>query len=205
MYAIRSYYVHRVVQFVLLALLLYMALLFQEKFMEKYASLKPFYTSLVLTLLIQAVVFFPVRKFAENDARRELRVAAATALTAEEQKQLRSQRLLSDFLKASVFIFFVAFILLLKEQATVFQSTVITSYSIHYTKLYEWPNPWRKWKRTVFRFRKRSKKCWLEAMPRSTSWRTAKPSIMILRPKPRITSYNVCYTKLLRPAMTAMA
>ena len=119
----RTLLIHRVVQLALLALLLYMALLFQDKFMEKYGSIKPFYTSLVLTLLIQAAVFFPVRKFAENDARRELRAATATVLDSEEQKQLRSQRLFSDFLKTCVFIFFVAFILLLKEQATVFQGT----------------------------------------------------------------------------------
>lgn len=119
----RTLLIHRVVQLALLALLLYMALLFQDKFMEKYASLRPFYSSLVLTLLIQAAVFFPVRKFAGNDARRELRAAAGTALSGEEQKRLRSERLFSDFLKASIFLFFVAFILLLKEQATVFQST----------------------------------------------------------------------------------
>jgi hypothetical protein len=119
----RTVLIHRVVQVLLLALLLYMALLFQQKFQEKYASLNPFYTSLILTLLIQAVIFFPIRKFAESDAKRELKAAATDALGMEELKQLRSQRLLSDFLKASVFIFFVAFILLLKEQATVFQST----------------------------------------------------------------------------------
>jgi len=115
--------IHRFVQVALIALLLYMALLFQGRFQEKYASLRPFYTSLVLTVLIQLALFFPIRRLAESDARRELGAAAQETLTAEMQKQLRSQRMLSDFIKASVFIFFVAFILLLNEQATVFQST----------------------------------------------------------------------------------
>lgn len=119
----RTLVIHRLVQIALVALLLYMALLFQDKFQQKYASLKPFYTSLVLTVLIQVGMFFPIRRFAESEARRELGAARQETFTAEEQKQLRNQRLLSDFIKASVFIFFVAFILMLKEQATVFQST----------------------------------------------------------------------------------
>lgn len=119
----RTLVIHRLVQVVLIALLLYMALLFQGRFQEKYASLRPFYTSLALTVLIQVGLFFPVRRFAEGEARRELGAARQEPSTAEAQKQLRSQRLLADFIKASVFIFFVAFILMLKEQATVFQST----------------------------------------------------------------------------------
>jgi hypothetical protein len=119
----RTLVIHRIVQVALIALLLYMALLFQERFQQKYASLKPFYTSLVLTVLVQVGLFFPIRKFAGTEARRELNAAARETMSGEEQKQLRSQRLLADFIKASVFIFFVAFILMLKEQATVFQST----------------------------------------------------------------------------------
>jgi hypothetical protein len=119
--------IHRVVQVLLVILLLYMALLFQQKFEQKYASLRPFYTSLAITFLIQIGLFFPIRKFAANEARREVNAAAKTAFSPEEQKQLRNQRLLSDFLKASVFIFFVAFVLMLKEQATVFQSTAFFS------------------------------------------------------------------------------
>jgi len=123
----RALVIHRVVQVLLLVLLLYMGLLFQDKFQEKYASLKPFYSSLVLTLLIQAAIFLPIRKFAESDARRELAGAATSALSVEELKKLRSQRMFSDFLKASVFIFFVTFILLLNEQATVFHATAFFS------------------------------------------------------------------------------
>jgi hypothetical protein len=123
----RTLLIHRVVQVLLLLLLLYMALLFQQKFEQKYASLQPFYTSVGLTLLLQAVFFFPIRKFAESEARREVTAAGKARLTDEEQKQLRSQRLFADFLKASAFIFFVAFILMLKEQATVFQGTAYFS------------------------------------------------------------------------------
>jgi hypothetical protein len=115
--------IHRLLQLVLIVLLLYMAVLFQQRFQEKYNSLKPFYNSLIVTVLIQVAVFFPIRKFAEKEAQRELSAAVRPTLTVEEQKQLRNQRLFSDFVKASVFIFFVVFILMLKEEATFVHST----------------------------------------------------------------------------------
>lgn len=115
--------IHRVVQIVLIALLVYMAFLFQQRFQMKYDSLKPFYNSVIFTLLIQLALFFPIRKFAQKEAQRELGAAAKDTFTADEQKQLRGQRLLSDFIKASVFIFFIVFILTLPEEATIVHST----------------------------------------------------------------------------------
>ncbi|NJC89092.1 MAG: hypothetical protein FIB02_11285 [Desulfuromonas sp.] len=115
--------IHRIVQVFLVVLLVYMAFLFQQRFQEKYDSLKPFYNSVIFTVLLQIALFFPIRKFAEKEALRELGAAARETFTADEQNQLRRQRLFSDFIKASVFIFFVVFILMLKEQATFVQST----------------------------------------------------------------------------------
>lgn len=119
----RTLIIHRIVQILLIALLVYMALLFQQRFQVKYDSLKPFYNSVIFTILIQVALFFPIRKFANKEATRELVAAAKTTFTPDEQKQLRNQRLLSDFTKASVFIFFVAFILVLPEEATIVHST----------------------------------------------------------------------------------
>ncbi|TLM62806.1 MAG: hypothetical protein FDZ69_12910 [Deltaproteobacteria bacterium] len=119
----RTLMIHRITQVVLIVLLLYMAILFQQRFQQKYDSLKPFFNSVVLAVLIQVAVFFPIRKFADNEARRELNAAVKEQMSIDEQKQLRNQRLLGDFIKASVFIFFVAFILILKEQATFVHST----------------------------------------------------------------------------------
>lgn len=106
----RTLVIHRVVQVVLVALLAYMALHFLQKF-EGTGNLKPFYNSLIATLLLQVALFFPIRSFAVKEARRELHAAAAEKLSAEEARQLRTQRLFADFLKASVFIFFFVFIL----------------------------------------------------------------------------------------------
>jgi hypothetical protein len=111
------------VQIVLIALLLYMALHFQQTFQAKYGNLKPFYNSLIATLLIQVALFFPIRKFADKEASRELGAAAKGTLSVDEQKQLRTQRLFSDFIKASVFIFFVAFILIAPPAGFVLSTT----------------------------------------------------------------------------------
>jgi hypothetical protein len=115
--------IHRIVQAVLIVLLLYMALHFQQTFQAKHGNLKPFYNSLIATLLVQVVLFFPIRKFADKEAKRELGAAAKDTLSAEEQKQLRTQRLFSDFIKASVFIFFVAFILIAPPAGFVLSTT----------------------------------------------------------------------------------
>jgi hypothetical protein len=103
--------IHRIVQIAMIALLLYMALHFQQMFETKYGNLKPFYNSLIATLLIQVALFFPIRKFADREARRELNAAAKDTYSVDETKQLRTQRLFADFIKASVFIFFAVFIL----------------------------------------------------------------------------------------------
>jgi hypothetical protein len=103
--------IHRISQIVLIAVLLYMALHFLQKF-QATGNLKPFYNSLIITLLVQVALFFPIRKFADKEAIREINAAGKGTMTFDEQKQLRFQRLLSDFLKSSVFIFFVTFILM---------------------------------------------------------------------------------------------
>lgn len=102
--------IHRIVQIALMALLLYMALHFMQKF-ETAGNMKPFYNSLIITLLIQVALFFPIRKFTEKEAIREINAAANDTPSVAEAKQLRTQRLIADFIKASVFIFFVVFIL----------------------------------------------------------------------------------------------
>ena len=102
--------IHRIVQIVLIALLLYMTLHFLQMFEAKDGNLKPFFNSLIATLLVQVALFFPIRKFADKEAIRELGAAVESMLTGDEQRQLRTQRLFSDLIKASVFIFFAIFI-----------------------------------------------------------------------------------------------
>ena len=106
----RTLLIYRIVQIMLTVLLVYMALHFQQLFLDK-GTPHIFRNSLLATLLLQFVLFFPLRRFAGNEARRELAAAAAQATT-EQQKQLRQQRLIGDTLKGAVFLGFAAFILM---------------------------------------------------------------------------------------------
>jgi hypothetical protein len=105
----RTLLIHRIVQIVLTVLLLYMALHFQQLFLAK-GTPHIFRNSLLATLLLQFAMFFPLRRFAGSEARREL--AAAVQAPIDQQKQLRQQRLIGDTLKGAVFLGFAAFILM---------------------------------------------------------------------------------------------
>lgn len=106
----RTLLIHRIVQSLLCVLLVIMALHFQQLFAEK-GMPHVFRNSLLTTLLLQIVLFFPLRHFADKEARREL-AAAAMQATAEQQKQLRQQRLFGDILKGAVFLGFSVFIMI---------------------------------------------------------------------------------------------
>ena len=105
----RTLLIHRVVQILLCALLIYMALHFQQLFQAK-GEPHVFRNSLLATLLIEFVLFFPLRRFASNEAQREF-AAAAAQVTVEQQRLLRQQRLIGDILKGAVFLGYTAFIL----------------------------------------------------------------------------------------------
>lgn len=94
--------IHLVVQLLLIALLLYIALQFQ-------AALGPlFWKSVVITLVIQLVNFYPINLFAGKEARREI-AATAASLTPAEFKSQRTQRIIGEVIKMAVFAFFVIF------------------------------------------------------------------------------------------------
>jgi len=94
--------IYAVVQAGLVILLIYIALQFQ-------AGLGPlFWKSIIITLIIQLVNFYPVNLFANREARREV-AAVAIGLTPEELKAQRQQRLVGDVIKMAVFAFFVIF------------------------------------------------------------------------------------------------
>jgi len=123
----RTLLIHRIVQVALCVLLIYMALHFQQLFQAK-GTPQVFRNSLLTTLLVQFALFFPLRHFAANEARRELAVAAAGG-DVERHKQLRQQRLIGDTLKGAVFLGFAAFILL-APPATFVLSTAFFSFIV---------------------------------------------------------------------------
>lgn len=94
--------IYMVVQVALLILLVYVALRFQ-------AGLGPlFWKSIIITMVIQLVNFYPVYLFANREAKREV-AAVAIGLTPEELKSQRNQRLIGEVAKMALFAFFLIF------------------------------------------------------------------------------------------------
>lgn len=105
----RTLVIHVIVQLFLLVLLFYMALHFQSSFRAAGAP-QAFLNSIIFSVVLQLLAFYPLKKLAEKEARREVAAAAAGKLDAEAQKALRHSRLFSDIIKASVVTFFVIFV-----------------------------------------------------------------------------------------------
>ncbi|HEY6873398.1 MAG TPA: hypothetical protein VI298_11800 [Geobacteraceae bacterium] len=123
--------IYRVVQVVLLALLVFMAFMFQAQYRAK-GMPQIFLNSIVASFVIQLLLFYPVNRFARGEAENEI-AASAPGLTVEQQKALRQKRIFNDFLKAAAFIFFVTFALrapgVLFVQSTILFSFILTALS----------------------------------------------------------------------------
>jgi hypothetical protein len=104
----RHLVINNVVLFFLLVLLAYSAWRFQVNFRTAGVP-QAFMSSVIASVVLQLLLFYPIFKFAKNDADREI-AASDTSLSVEQQKGLRSKRLVSDFTKAAIFIFFFTFI-----------------------------------------------------------------------------------------------
>jgi hypothetical protein len=100
--------IYAVVQVVLVALLIYVAIIFQAG-LQAEGRAPRFLHSVIATLVIQLALFYPINKFAGREAKREV-AALAPGLTPEELKSQRNKRLFGDVIKMSVFIFFATFI-----------------------------------------------------------------------------------------------
>lgn len=120
----RQMMIHTVVQVFFIILLLYVAWHFQLVFASKGES-QIFYNSIFFTFVLQAALFYPIYRFAANEARGEINVQNAT--TPEELKALRKKRILGDFIKAIAFIFYATFISL-SPPATFVLSTTFFSF-----------------------------------------------------------------------------
>jgi hypothetical protein len=94
--------IHMVVQVVLVLLLVLVALQFQ-------GALGPlFWKSIIMTLIIQLIAFWPINFFATKEAKREV-AATAVNISPEEFKSQRQKRLIGEVIKMSVFAFFLIF------------------------------------------------------------------------------------------------
>lgn len=97
--------IYYVVQGFLLVLLGGVAFWFQT-----HVPQQVFMATLIRVVVAQLVLFYPVYKFAAYEALRETS-SCNTALSADETMALRRKRVTGDIVKASVFIFFLFFIL----------------------------------------------------------------------------------------------
>jgi hypothetical protein len=117
--------VQGVVQFFLLALLLFMAVKFQGA-LQAAGRPQGFLHSVITTLVIQLALFYPLNRFATRDAEREV-ASAASDLTTEEMNGLRQKRLFSEYLKAAIFIFYATFAFLVPQKFTTVQKLSVLS------------------------------------------------------------------------------
>ncbi|NVN98171.1 MAG: hypothetical protein HXX17_02530 [Geobacteraceae bacterium] len=104
--------IYAVVQVLLVVLLVFVALQFQ-------AGLGPlFWKSVIITLIIQLINFYPIYLFANREAKREIE-ALAPSLTQAEFKSQRQKRLIGEVIKMSVFAFFLIFAWTVKPAPTI--------------------------------------------------------------------------------------
>ena len=122
--------IYRVVQFILLALLAFMAFVFQAR----YGLLgKPdhFFKSIISAIVIQLFLVYPLYRLAWRDAGIELD-SSVMGISVDVQKALRKKRLLSDLWKISLILFFLIFVVRApgaeKMGTPFFQSTALFSF-----------------------------------------------------------------------------
>lgn len=95
--------IYGVAQVFLIGLLVYMAVHFQALLQQRFIN------SVVATLVIQLILFYPVYRFAVREASREIE-ASAVGLTVDELKSFRTKRMISDMCKWAYFIFCATFV-----------------------------------------------------------------------------------------------
>jgi hypothetical protein len=100
--------IYAVVQVFLVALLIFMAVNFQAG-LQAEGRPQRFLHGVIASLVIQLALFYPINRFATNEAKREVD-SCATNLSTEEQKAVRNKRMIGDVIKTGVFIFFITFI-----------------------------------------------------------------------------------------------
>lgn len=97
-----------IVQFGMVALLVFMAVNFQAK-LRILGRERNFMQGVIATFIIQLAVFYPIYKFAAKEADRDLTMTGN--LSKEETKAIGKKKRFADIIKISTFGFFVIFIM----------------------------------------------------------------------------------------------
>ncbi len=103
----RTMMIYRVVQALLLAMLVYVALQFQHQF-AALGRPQQFMTSIASGVVFQLILLYPIYKLAWRDAGVEME-GCADDLSKEAQVALRKKRLIGDLWKVCAIAFFIAF------------------------------------------------------------------------------------------------
>ncbi len=99
--------IYAVVQVVLVALLVYTALIFQAG-LNADGRGDLFNKSIIATLLMQLAFFYPIYKFGSREAGLAVD-SLRSGQTPAELKSLRNRRLVGDVVKSAVFCFYIVF------------------------------------------------------------------------------------------------
>jgi hypothetical protein len=109
----RTMMIYRIVQILLVVLLVYVALQFQNQFAVLGKS-RQFMTSIISAVVYQLILLYPVYKLAWRDVGVEIE-GCALGLTPEAQKALRKKRLIGDLWKVCAIAFFITFVALVPD------------------------------------------------------------------------------------------
>lgn len=126
----RTMTIYRVVQALLLCLLIYVAIVFQNNF-ALLGKPEKFMASIGATVVIQLLLLYPIYRLAWRDVGVEVE-ACTVGLTPENLAALRKKRMLGDLWKFSAVGFFMAFVSMVpdaKKAAGASQVLAITLFS----------------------------------------------------------------------------
>ena len=109
----RTMTIYRVVQGLLLCLLVYVAIIFQNNFAQL-GKPEKFMSCIFTAIVIQLLLLYPIYRLAWRDAGVEIE-GSAVGLTKEALAALRKKRLLGDLWKFSAVGFFLAFVTMVPD------------------------------------------------------------------------------------------
>lgn len=109
----RQMMVYRIVQTILTGLLIVMAIIFQGRFAALHKT-EQFVSSIVVSVIVQLLLIWPVYKLAWRDAGVEIE-GIQTDLSTVQQAALRKKRLIGDLWKFCGVAFFVVFVSLVPD------------------------------------------------------------------------------------------
>lgn len=109
----RTMLVNRVVQALLIALLIYIAVIFQSLFALQ-GKPGQFISSIIVAVVVQLLLIYPIYKLAWRDVGIEID-SSAVGITPEQTAILRKKRLLGELWKVCGVAFFMAFAVMVPD------------------------------------------------------------------------------------------